>query len=87
MKPISESEARKLGLQPVTEADRAAAVVETSSGKVTYKAWCEHESERLQAAGRTPRIVTEQNDRIALWALPPPVVVKAVTGLQEEKKT
>lgn len=72
MKPISVSTAKSEGLKPVTEADKPSAAVDTSEGKMTFKAWCMREAERFQKAGRTPQIVVDEENRIALWALPPP---------------
>lgn len=69
---ITEAEARKLGLKPVTESDRPVASVEVASGKLTFQAWCEREAARFHAAGRKPQLVKASKGvgKIALWALP-----------------
>ncbi len=73
MKPISITAAKAEGLKPVTEADTPTAAVDTSEGKMTFRAWCLREADRFKRSGRTPRLVVDENGKIALWAQPPPV--------------
>ena len=82
MGTITEAEARKLGLKPVTESDRATASVETTSGKLTFQAWCEREAARFHEAGRQPQLVKASKGmgKVALWALPLAGVVVVEEG-------
>jgi hypothetical protein len=68
---MTEQEARKAGMVPITEWAFPGSRIETVRGAIEFAEWVRQEGDRIQAAGRKVAIVCQRR-QIALFGEPHP---------------